>query len=126
MKKVFFLYCISLLCIYGCNDDSDKYSSNFLKSREVTLNAEGGDITVEGREKFILVQTEEILNQDTIFSIGEIKGVAYQGGWYQLEVNGKEMTLNCDRNLTGNKRKVVLHFQGTGNSFDVFSLTQLE
>ncbi len=38
MKKVFFLYCISLLCIYGCNDDSDKYSSNFLKSREVTLN----------------------------------------------------------------------------------------
>ena len=55
MKKVFFLYCISLLCIYGCNDDSDKYSSNFLKSREVTLNAEGGDITVEGREKFILV-----------------------------------------------------------------------
>ena len=102
MKKVFFLYCISLLCIYGCNDDSDKYSSNFLKSREVTLNAEGGDITVEGREKFILVQTEEILN------------------------HGKEMTLNCDRNLTGNKRKVVLHFQGTGNSFDVFSLTQLE
>lgn len=106
--------------------DSDKYSSNFLKSREVTLNAEGGDITVEGREKFILVQTEEILNQDTIFSIGEINGVEYQGGWYQLEVNGKEMTLNCDRNLTGNKRKVVLHFQGTGNSFDVFSLTQLE
>ena len=105
MKKVFFLYCISLLCIYGCNDDSDKYSSNFLKSREVTLNAEGGD---------------------TIFSIGEINGVEYQGGWYQLEVNGKEMTLNCDRNLTGNKRKVVLHFQGTGNSFDVFSLTQLE
>ena len=44
----------------------------------MTLNAEGGDITVEGREKFILVQTEEILNQDTIFSIGEINGVEYQ------------------------------------------------
>lgn len=55
MKKVFFLYCIFLLCIYGCNDDFDKYFFNFLKSREVILNVEGGDIIVEGREKFIFV-----------------------------------------------------------------------
>ena len=76
-------------------------------------------------------KTENTLTYDNTFNDMHTVGVLLSttADHYSkrgLEVNGKEMTLNCDRNLTGNKRKVVLHFQGTGNSFDVFSLTQLE
>lgn len=126
MKKLFFLCCISLVCIYGCNDDSDKYFSNFLKSKEAILGSERGTITVEGWEKFKLVQAKEIVNQDTIYTVDEINGTDYQGRWYHVKVDEKRMTIDCDKNETGNKRVVSLLFQGSGNSFDWFSLTQSE
>ena len=72
------------------------------------------------------MQAKEIVNQDTIYTVDEINGTDYQGRWYHVKVDEKRMTIDCDKNETGNKRVVSLLFQGSGNSFDWFSLTQSE